>query len=115
MVEPTKFTLVTQSVLLTYSQCPAPRETVRDMIQAKVPVEKGVIGQEEHQDGNKHLHAYIKFGKRLSTRDCRYFDIEWEGQTYHPNIASAKNAYGAVKYCVKEDKTPLEIGTMDHK
>ncbi len=68
-----------------------------------------------HQDGNPHLHAYAKFHKNIDTVNCRQFDITWEDKVYHPNIASAKSAYASVKYCTKEDKEPLELGTMDHK
>jgi len=51
----------------------------------------------------------------MNIKDPRAFDIIWEGKTYHPNIVSAKSAYASVKYCTKEDKTPLELGTMDHQ
>lgn len=53
---------------------------MRDMLTAKYPVEKAVIGQEKHQDGNLHLHAYVKFHKRVAIRDSRACDIEWEGK-----------------------------------
>ena len=86
------------------------------MLETKgVSIAKGVVGQEHHQDGNKHLHAYVKLDKELFTRDCRYFDITWEDTVYHPNIKSAKHAQGSIKYCTKEDKEPLELGTMDYK
>jgi len=82
-----KFELSTKSIFLTYSQCPASRETIRDMLEAKgMDVHKGVIGQEQHADGNLHLHAYIKFDKQVHIRDCRHFDIMWEGKDYHPNV-----------------------------
>ncbi len=61
------------------------------------------------------MHAYVKYAKKVTIKNPRHFDIEHEGKTYHPNIASAKSAYAAVKYVTKEDKTPLELGTMDHK
>jgi hypothetical protein len=78
-------------------------------------ISKGVVGQEHHQDGNTHLHAYVKLDKDIHTRDCRFFDITWEDTVYHPNIRQAKNANGSIKYCIKEDKEPLELGQMDYK
>ncbi len=86
------------------------------MLEAKgLNIAKGVIGLEHHQDGNTHLHAYLKLGSRLFTRDCRYLDITWQQNVYHPNIKTAKSAHGSIKYCTKEDETPLELGTMDYK
>ena len=86
------------------------------MLEAKsLNILKGVIGQEHHQDGNTHLHVYLKLASRLFTRDCRYFDITWKNDVYHPNIRTAKSAYGSIKYCTKEDPTPLELGVMDYK
>lgn len=43
--------------------------------------------------------------------NSRTFDLEG----YHPNIKSARKTFRAIKYCVKEDETPLEFGTMHVK
>ncbi len=53
----------------------------------------------------------MKYDKRMHITNSRIFDLEG----FHPNIKSAKSTYGSIKYCVKEDKTPLEFGTMDYK
>lgn len=43
------FRMNTKGVFLTYPQCPAPREAVRDMLAARqLVVAKGVVGQEQH-------------------------------------------------------------------
>ncbi len=41
----------------------------------------------------------------------RYFDLFG----FHPNIKSAKSAYGSIKYCTKYDENYLEFGNMDAK
>lgn len=56
-----------------------------------------------HMDGNKHLHAYIKLATSLDTRNCHYFDLVFEGKTYHGKYEPAKSAHGSIKYCTKHD------------
>ncbi len=53
----------------------------------------------------------MKYKKELHITNSRYFDIEG----YHPNIKSAKSAYGSIKYCTKDDENYLEFGNMDAK
>lgn len=78
-------------------------------------IEKGVVGREAHKDGNFHLHAYIKFANALDVKNCKYFDFVHEGVTHHGNYQAAKKAEDVIRYCTKEDPTPLELGTMDFK
>jgi len=55
---PKKYRLCTKGVFLTYPQCPAPREAIKEMLESKgLTIAKGIVGQEEHADGNLHLHA----------------------------------------------------------
>ncbi len=62
LAPPKKYRLNTKGLFLTYPQCPAPRECVQQMIEAKgnLTIEKGLVAQETHADGELHLHAYIK-------------------------------------------------------
>jgi len=110
------FRMSTKGVFLTYPQCPAPREAIKDMLESKgLNIAKGIVGQEQHADGNLHLHAYAKFDKPVETRNCKYFDIEFEGKTYHGKYEPAKSAIASIKYVSKHDKEPLELGDMDYK
>lgn len=61
------------------------------------------------------MHAYVKYEAKLTTRQPAFFDIVYEGKTYHGNYATAKSAIGSIKYISKEDKEPLELGDMDYK
>jgi len=41
------YRLNTKGVFLTYPQCPAPREAIKDMLEAKgLNIVKGLVGQE---------------------------------------------------------------------
>lgn len=99
-----QFLLQGYGFFLTYPQCPAPREVVADMLATKGTIVKGLIGQEKHQDGNLHLHAYVKYADRVTTRKPAFFDIVHEGKTYHGNYAPAKSAIASIGYISKEDK-----------
>ena len=110
------FRLQTKGVFLTYPQCPADRETVRDMLQAKgYNVVKGIVGQEQHQDGNFHLHAYAKFDRQIDVKNARHFDLEFNSKIYHGKYETAKSAIKSIRYITKHDTTPLELGDMDWK
>jgi len=85
------------------------------MLATKAQIVKGIVGQEQHKDGDLHLHAYVKYIKDISTRNPKYFDIVHEGQVYHGNYQTAKCAIASIKYITKEDKEPMEIGDMDWK
>lgn len=85
------------------------------MLATKGTVVKGLIGQEQHMDGNLHLHAYVKYADELSSRSPAFFDIAHEGKVYHGKYEPAKSAIASIKYISKEDKQPMEIGDMDWK
>lgn len=70
---------------LTWPQCPVDKQVCADMLATKGQIVKGLIGQETHADGNKHLHAYVKYIKEVQTRNMKYFDIVYEGEVYHGN------------------------------
>lgn len=38
-------------------------------------IEDYVIAEELHQNGNPHLHCYLKLKHAVDTRDPRHFDI----------------------------------------
>ena len=42
-------------------------------------IEKYVIGQEEHKDGNLHLHAVVSMKKKCNIVSPRALDIEIDG------------------------------------
>lgn len=110
------YRLQTKGVFLTYPQCPAPRETIQEMLEAKgLTIVKGIVGQEKHADGNLHLHVYAKFDKTINYTSPQCFDITYEGKQYHGKYEPAKSAIASIKYVTKHDTEPLELGDMDYK
>ena len=57
----------------------------------------------------------MKFTVKKQVTSPTYFDLIYEGKTYHGNYDTAKSAIGSIKYITKEDKDPLELGDMDYK
>ena len=110
-----KFRLNSKGFFLTYPQCPVDRQILADMLAARGSVAKGLIGQELHKDGEKHLHAYVKYISKLDVSNPTYFDLKHEGKVYHGNYQTAKCAIASIKYISKEDQDPLELGDMDYK
>lgn len=55
------------------------------------PIEKFVVGLEEHQDGGRHIHVYGVFADKFRTRRERFWD--WDG--VHPNIKVVRGKLGS--------------------
>ena len=45
-----------------------------------------IIGRENHSDGGIHLHAFVDFGRKFSSRNERVFDVDG----CHPNVAPGR-------------------------
>ena len=59
-----------------------------------------LIGHEKHKDEGDHLHVMLLF---MNTQEVRTksFDILKEGDTFHPNIQTARSARNVIDYCKK--------------
>nr|QJI53684.1 MAG: replication-associated protein [Cressdnaviricota sp.] len=101
-----RFRLSTQQIFFTYPQYECGRQELFNFLNEKCRLIKAVIAVETHEDGQKHMHAYAKFEKKLNIRDAAYFDKDG----HHPNFQSVRNATASITYCRKEDPTPLEFG-----
>lgn len=77
-----KFRLSAKALFVTYPQCPVPKDTMMAHLAGKLDVEWAMVAQEEHKDGNAHLHALIKLNKKLDTKNARLLDYE----AYHCNL-----------------------------
>lgn len=59
--------------------------------------------KEQHEDGNHHFHIYFEAKKEVRTLNARYFDFNFDGNVYHPNIEKVtKTPWKTVEY-VKKD------------
>ena len=97
----TNFTLKGKTVFLTYPQCSTPKESLLDHLKQLLEhkdIKYATVGQEQHEDGNPHLHAFVWLNKEIHVRDRAFFDFEG----HHPNIQSARNKADVIKYCQKD-------------
>lgn len=75
------------SVFLTYSNCEVSKEEMLDFFKNKFDVKSAIISREVHPETQgHHLHCYIIFNKKISTKNARYFDYN----NFHPNIGVDK-------------------------
>lgn len=94
----TSFKFQARYVLLTYAQCGTLDPwLVSDHLSALGA--ECIIGRENHVDGGVHLHAFVDFGKRFSTRDVKKFDVGG----CHPNIEPSKGRpWAGYDYAIKD-------------
>lgn len=105
------FRLSAKNIFLTYPQCPLSPQQLLDRLRAKFTFAEYSIGQENHQDGNLHLHAVLCFEKKLETRTETLFDVDG----YHPNIQAARNRGDCIRYTQKEGLFITNITEIDGK
>lgn len=92
------FRLNSQQIFLTYSQCDTPTNEILDFISKKVELDKYIIAQELHKDGNKHIHCYLLLKKKVDIRDERFFDYK----EFHPKVEGCRSWKNVIKYVTKE-------------
>lgn len=84
--------------LLTYAQCgDLDAFVVSDHLSSLGG--ECIIGRENHADEGIHLHAFVDFGSKFSTRDVRVFDV----QGHHPNVEPSRGRpAGGYDYAIKD-------------
>lgn len=82
---------------LTYSQCPAPKETLLEFLRTRRGIEKYIIGREPHADGGFHLHCVVIFEGALRSKKVDYLDLWWEDKKFHPNIQVCRTNLDVIK------------------
>lgn len=94
------FRLQAKSFLLTYPKCNLTCEELKNgLLALNLDIDAMLIGREHHEDGDLHLHVYLRLSTRLTSRNSRYFDIGG----HHPNIsAGIRNHKQAWAYVGKE-------------
>lgn len=113
------FRLQSKSIFLTFPQCDYPLNEFRDSIEKYFGsnLEKGVVSQEKHKDGNFHLHAAICLAQPVNSRDPKLFDKLVEPPK-HPNIQGrfTGGMLKAFDYVMKEGNyLPLNEKSFDLK
>lgn len=113
------FQFNSKSIFLTYPQCDYPLKDFKDSIEKYFGdnLEKGVVSQERHQDGNFHLHAAICLLRPVRSRDPKLFDPLVDPPK-HPNIQGrfTGGLLKAFDYVMKEGNfLPLNEKSFDLK
>jgi len=103
------FRLNAKHLFLTYPRFTVEKQLLFDHINNKYPLKRAVIAEESHQDGEKHLHAYLEFTRKLDLRNWDIFDYEG----HHCNLQAARKPDACIIYCQKEDPNPLLFGQVD--
>lgn len=94
-----KFRMNCKNFFLTFPQCPTTKEVAQDRIKEKWPECRSLVCQENHKDGNNHLHVLLQFEKPLNIRKADYFDFIG-GQ--HGKYEPARNIRKSVQYITKK-------------
>ena len=81
----------------TWPHCPIGKQMCLEMLKAKWKLVEYVICEEEHKDGDAHLHAFLKLDRRVNFK-ASMFDVAG----YHGNYQVAKS-WRAVQAYVKKD------------
>jgi len=97
------FRLNARNIFLTYPQCSLSKEDLLLKLQAIKSPDYYVIGQENHADGNLHLHALLRYNKPVDVRSPTFFDIDG----FHPNMQTARHP-DKVRDYVKKDGNYIE-------
>lgn len=82
---------------LTYPQNDASVIELLDHLKSIDTIIEYVVANEKHEDGNKHLHAYVKYLNGVLPSKLNLFDFNKHGN-YQP-CRSCKNV---VQYCIKD-------------
>lgn len=98
------FNFHAKAAFLTYPQCNASKQLLYDhLLKLNHPIEKLLVAQETHEDGNPHFHCLIIFKSKPHIRNERYFDYEG----FHPNIQGCRSVRKTIEYITKTDKNPI--------
>lgn len=103
------FRLNAVNLFLTYPQCPIPKDTMLELLQSKLNIKGYIIGQEQHQDGQLHLHCYLNLHSKYDARNPNCLDVVHNGVVYHGNYQSARNVTAVMEYC-RKDGNFIEAG-----
>jgi len=67
-----------------------------------------VISAEDHEERENdsnvgvHRHVMTECSKNFETRNSRWWDLEWEGKTFHPHFEPVKKKAECLKYVIKD-------------
>ena len=81
---------------LTYPKCNLTKEAALSALEDTGRLKEYVIAQEDHKDGTPHLHAFVKYDRKVYWKEHK-----WDIGNHHGNYQAAKSWKAAERYCKK--------------
>lgn len=105
-----KFRTKAKLQFLTYPQCDMPLQEMLKQLKEIAGHRYGwcVIAAEDHEERENdtnvgvHRHVMQEYKGNFETTNQRYWDLLWEGKTYHPHFEPAKNKVKCLQYVIKD-------------
>lgn len=95
-----------KQLFLTYPQCSLPKQEAYDYLEtllAEFKIDKILVAEELHQNGDPHLHCYVRLDKPVNKTSAQWADLKKDNQTWHGNYQGCRSAANVLKYCTKKD------------
>lgn len=105
--------LQAKRILLTWAQCPIQKEEAIRQLEEKFEnnIEYLLIAQEQHKDGNPHLHGVLLLKTRLDTYDFKIMELtDANGRKYKADVEVIRSIEKTIAY-VKKENNWSEQGT----
>lgn len=109
------FRLQCKRFSLTYPRCGVERETFERAFRLQHSgFSTCVCAKERHKDGGFHFHVFLEYEHKKDVQSAAHFDLQIEGDSFHPNIQKTKNKKAWLKYIAKEgDHGAIEMPAFD--
>jgi hypothetical protein len=107
-----KFLLSAKKLYLTYSKCPLELETIIQLLKEKLSsyiLEEWVVVREFHENGDPHLHVYLKTLKKVIIKSPIFLDIKHDSLTWHGNYQTARKPNQVIEYMLKGIKSKTDL------
>jgi hypothetical protein len=118
-----KFRINARHLFLTYPKCEIPIQQALLQIQEKniCPIQEYLIAQEDHLDGTKHLHMYLRLEKKIDITNPQILnlvgtdtkDVFGRTKTFHGNYQGVKSQKDVINYIIKEKHLDIITGHLD--
>lgn len=97
---------------MTYPQCAIEPHDALEKLRArhKVAIKDYVIASELHKDGNRHLHAFLRYESRVT-----WSPTLWDIDGHHGNYQQAKSWKSVIQYCTKDGNYIANIDVQSAK
>lgn len=95
------FLISAKKLYLTYSKCELELETIIEILREKLSsyiVKEWIIVREYHENGEPHVHVYLKTLKKAIIKSASFLDLK---EIYHGNYQSARKSNSVIEYMLK--------------